>query len=94
MSLAAGFCAQKSSNAANADHSAKSMQDFLYLVADFDLCPITDELSGGSPCLDLVFKSVDELPISLDGINIGHQGLHTNKTLGNSGTKVSSWMSK
>jgi len=38
-------------------------QDFLDLVADFNLCPITnDELSGGSLCLDLVPKYVDELP--------------------------------
>jgi len=36
--------------------NAVVLHDLLDLVADFDLCPITDELSGGSPCLDLVFQ--------------------------------------
>jgi len=59
--------------------NAVSMKDFLDLVGNFDLCPITDELSGGPQCPDLVLKSV-ELLISLDGMNISHQGLYTKKT--------------
>jgi len=55
-------------------------QDCLDFVANFHLGSITDELSGSSPSPDLVLQSVDELPISLNGINIGHKRLHTNKT--------------
>ncbi len=40
--------------------NAVSMQDFLDLVADFDLYPITDELGGGFPCPYLILKSVDD----------------------------------
>ncbi len=50
--------------------NAVSAQDFLDLVTDFNLCTITYKLSRCSPCPDLVFQSIDELPISLDGINI------------------------
>jgi len=60
------------------------------LFANFDLCPITDELSGGSPCPDLVLQCADELPICLDGINSSHQRLHANKTLGGD-PRVYSW---
>ena len=51
---------------------AVSPQDFLDLEANFHLCSIIDKLSGSSPSLDLVLKSVDELPVSLNGINIDH----------------------
>ena len=71
--------------------NAVSPQDFLDLVADFNLGSITDELSGSSPSPDLVLQSVDELPISLNGINISDEGLHTNKNLGDGGTRVNSW---
>ena len=71
--------------------NAVSSQDFLDLVTDFHLGSITDELSGSSPSPDLVFQSVDELPISLNGIDIGDKGLHANKNLGNGGTRVNSW---
>ncbi len=63
--------------------NAISMQHFLDLVTDFDLCSITKELSGSSLCLDLIIKCVDELPISPDGINISHQRLHTNSRVNN-----------
>jgi len=43
--------------------NAVSPQDLLDLVADFDLGVVTDELSGSSPCPDLILKSVDELLI-------------------------------
>jgi len=71
--------------------NAVSPQDFLDLVADFHLGSITNELSGSSPSPDLILQSVDELPISLNGINISDKGLHTNKNLGNGGSRVNSW---
>ena len=71
--------------------NAVSLQNFLDLVADFHLGSIADELSGSSSSPDLVFQSVEELPISINGINISHKGLHTNKNLGNGGTRVNSW---
>ena len=70
---------------------AVSPQDFLDLVTDFHLGSIAYELSGSSPSPDLVFQSVDELPISLNGIDISDKGLHTNKNLGYGGTRVNSW---
>jgi len=71
--------------------NAVSLQDFLDLVANFHLSSITDELSGWGLGLDLLLKSFYELPISLNGINIGHEGLHTNKNFGNGDTRVNSW---
>jgi len=61
------------------------MQNFLDLGAYFYLSLITDKLSGGSPCPDLVLKCVDELPVS---INICNERLHTNENLGNGGYLV------
>jgi len=71
--------------------NAVSAQNFLDLVANFHLSSITDKFSGGSPCPDLVLECVDELPIGLDGIDICHKRLHTNKNLGNGGSRVNSW---
>jgi len=68
---------------------AISMQNLLDLVADFNLCPIADELGRGSPGVNLVFQGVDELPVSLHGIDISNQRFHTNKNLGNGSTRVS-----
>jgi len=68
-----------------------SLPDLLDLVADFDLGSITDELSRSSPSPDLILQSVDELPICFNGINISYKRLHTNKNLGNGGTRVYSW---
>jgi hypothetical protein len=70
---------------------AVSPQDFLDLVTYFHLGSITYKLRGGSPSPDLVFQSIDELPISLNGIDISDKGLHTNKNLGYGGTRVNSW---
>jgi len=70
---------------------AVSMQDLLDLVADFHLGTVTDELSWGSSCPDLIFQGIDELPFSFNGINIGYEGFHTNKNLSNGGTRVNSW---
>jgi len=66
--------------------NAVSTQNFFDLITDLHLGLIADDLSGSSPCLDLVLKCVDELPISLDGIDIGHKRLNTIKNLGNGGT--------
>jgi len=41
-----------------------SMQNLLELVADFNLCLITDELGRSSLGANLVFQGVDELPQS------------------------------
>ncbi len=65
--------------------NAVGMQDLLDLVTNFHLSLVTDEFSGSSPCPDLILKCVDELLISLDGIDICHKGFHTNKNLGNGG---------
>jgi len=65
--------------------NAISMQNFLDLGAYFHLSLITDKLSGGSPCPDLVLECVDALPVSLNGINICNGRLHTNENLGNGG---------
>ena len=59
---------------------AVRVQDFLDLVADLHLGAVTDKLSRGSPCPDLVFQSIDELPIGFDGINISDKGFDTTKT--------------
>jgi len=67
---------------------AISTQNLLDLVADFNLCPITDELGRSSPGLNLVFQGVDELPVSLHGKYISNQRFHTNKNLGNGSTRV------
>ncbi len=67
------------------------MQNFLDLVTNFHLCPITDKLSRGSLCPDLVLKCADELPISLDGIDITYKRLHINKNLSNGDSRVNSW---
>jgi len=61
------------------------------LVTNFHLSSITDKLSGGSLYPDLILKSVKELLISLDGIDICYKRLHTNKNLGNGGSRVISW---
>ncbi len=71
--------------------NAVSAQDFLDLVTDLDLCAITYKLSRCSLCPDLVFQSIDELPIGLDGINISNKGFHTNKDLSDGSTRVNSW---
>ncbi len=71
--------------------NAVSMQDFLDLVADLYLGTITDELCWSSPSLDLVFQSIDELPISFNGIDIRNEGFNTNKNLSNGGARVNSW---
>jgi len=68
--------------------NAVSPQNFLDLVADFDLGAVTDELSRSSLCPDLILQSVDELPISLNDINISYEGFHTNKNLTDGGTRV------
>jgi len=69
---------------------AVSAQDFLDLVAYLHLGTVTDKFSQGSSCLDLVFQSIDELPIGFNSIDISDEGFNTNKDLGNSGTRVNS----
>ena len=59
---------------------AVSVQDFFDLVANLNLSMITDKLSWCSSCLDLLFQSVDELPVSFNGINISDEGSTPTKT--------------
>jgi len=65
---------------------AVGAQDFLDLVADLYLSAIANKLSRGSPCPDLVFQSIDELPISFNGIYISDEGFNADKDLSNGGT--------
>ena len=53
---------------------AVSVQDFLDLVTNLHLGTVTNKLGWGSPCPDLVFQSIDELPIGFNGINISDKG--------------------
>ena len=68
--------------------NAISMQDLPDLVTNLDLGMVTDKFGQCSSCPDLVFQSIDELPISLDGIDISDEGFNTNKDLGDGGTRV------
>ena len=61
-------------------------QDFLDLVAYLHLGAVTDKLSRGASCPDLVFQSIDELPISFNGIYISDKGFNANKDLSDCGT--------
>ena len=70
---------------------AVCVQDFLDLVADLHLGVIANKLSRGSPCLDLVFQSIDELPISFNGIYISDEGFNADKDLSDGGTRVNRW---
>ncbi len=66
--------------------NAVSTQDFLDLVAYFNLGAVTDKLGWCSSCPNLVFQSVDESPNGFDGINISDEGFDTNKNLCNGST--------
>ena len=70
---------------------AVSAQDFLDLVTYLNLSTITYKLSWCTSCLYLVFQSVDELPVSFDGINISDKGFHANNNLSNGSTRVNGW---
>ena len=61
-------------------------QDFLDLAADLHLGAIANKLSWGSPHPDLVFQSIDELPISFNGIYISDKKFNADKDLSNGGT--------
>jgi len=65
---------------------AVSMQDFLDLVAYLHLGTVTDKFGQGSSCLDLVFQSIDELPISFNGVYISDKGFNADKDLSDGGT--------
>jgi len=65
---------------------AIGMQDFLDLVAYFNLSAVADKLGWCSPCPNLILKSIDELLISLDGIDISNKGFNANKNLGDGST--------
>jgi len=71
--------------------NAVSAQDFLDLVTYLNLSTITYKLSRCSSCQDLVFQSVDEMPVSFNGINTSDKGFDTNKNLSDSSTRVNSW---
>jgi len=62
--------------------NAVSMQDLLDLVADFNLGLIADELSRSSQVQIWSSRVLMNSQYSLDGINIGHQGLHTKQKPG------------
>ena len=61
-------------------------QDFLDLVAYLHLGTVAHKFSWGSPCPDLVFQSIDELPVSFNGIYISNEGFNADKDLSNGGT--------
>jgi len=61
-------------------------QNFLDLVAYFNLSMVTDELGQCSSCLNLVLQSINELPISFDGINIHNEGFDANENLSDGST--------
>jgi len=61
-------------------------QDLLDLVTNLHLSAVTHQLGWGSLCPDLVFQSIDELSIGLDGINISNEGFYTNKNLSDGST--------
>ncbi len=61
--------------------NAVGTQDFLDLVADFHLGAVTNKLGQGALCPDLVFQSIDELPISFNGIDISEQGIQCQQRL-------------
>ena len=66
--------------------NAVSAQDFFDLVTNLHLGVVTNKLSRGSSCPNLVFQSIDELPVSLNGIKISDEGFDTNKNLSNGST--------
>ena len=66
--------------------NAVCAQYFLDLVADFHLGAVADKLSRGSSCPDLVFQSIDELPISFNGVYISDEGFDADKDLSDGGT--------
>ena len=57
-------------------------QNFLGLIAYFDLSAVADKLGQCSSCPNLVLESIDELPISFDGVDISNEGFNTDKNLG------------
>ena len=69
---------------------AKGMQNVLNLVANLNLCTVTDQLVHDSLFTDVIFESVDKLLVCLHPIDISYQGLCTNKELGGSSTRVNS----
>ena len=66
--------------------NAVCVQDFLDLVAYLHLGAVTHKLSQSTSCPDLVFQSIDELPISFNGIYISDEGFNANKDLSDGGT--------
>ena len=66
--------------------NAIGVQNFLDLIAYFDLSAVTDKLGRCSSCPNLVLKSIDELPISFDGVDICNEGFNANKNLGDGST--------
>ena len=63
-------------------------ENFLHLVANFNLGLVADELGRSSPFMDLILKCVDKLSICLHWIHIGDQRLNTHKDLGNGNARV------
>jgi len=68
--------------------NAVGVQDFLDLVADLHLGAVTNKFNWGSLCPDLVFQSIDELPISFNGIYISDEGVNADKDLSDGGTST------
>ncbi len=52
---------------------AVGMQNFLDWVTNLHLSSVTNKLGWSTSGPDLIFQSVDELPISLNGIDISNQ---------------------
>jgi hypothetical protein len=68
----------------------KGTEDVSDLVADLDLCSITDELGHGSPFSDVIFEGVDELFVCFHSVYIGKEGLDAHEELGTGCFRVNS----
>jgi len=71
--------------------NAIGAQNFLDLVAYFDLSTVADKLGWCSPGPNLVLQCINELVVSFDSINICNKGFNANKNLSNGSAWVNSW---
>ena len=52
-----------------------------YLVADFNLGPVTNELVHGSPFSDVTLEGVDEFRVGLHPVYVSHEAFGTDEYL-------------
>ena len=60
------------------------------MLANLDLCRVTDELSGSATSSNDILQGVDKLTHCLHGENINHMGLYAIKKLCNLTTIINS----